>query len=54
MLEMEFLKDKRPKKVALKPEFIKKQTDFIARIHDMGAEVLGSVHFGPYCALGEL
>ncbi len=43
---MEWLKNVRPKEVALKPEVLAKQRAFIDRIHAMGAEVLGSVHFG--------
>ncbi len=44
--DMKFLKTVRPKEVALKPEIIEKQRAFIKRIHDIGAEVLGSIHFG--------
>ncbi len=43
---MEFLRDVRPREVALKPEIIEKQKAFIEKIHGMGAEVLCSVHFG--------
>ena len=43
---MEFLKDVRPKEISLKPEVIEKQRAFVDKIHGMGAEVLGSIHFG--------
>ncbi len=43
---MEWLAEKQPKEVALKPEIIAKQKAFIDKIHSIGAEVLASVHFG--------
>ncbi len=43
---LDFLREVRPKEVALKPEVIAKQKAFIDRIHSMGAEVLASIHFG--------
>ncbi len=51
---MEFLKQKRPKEVTLKPEAIRKQKEFIDKVHSMGVEVLGSVHFGTVLDKGEL
>ncbi len=51
---MEFLKEKRPKEVALKPEVIKKQKEFIDKIHSLGGEVLASVHFGTVLTKEEL
>ncbi len=51
---MEFLKTKRPKEVALKPEIIAKQKAFIERVHNMGAEVLCSIHFNCILAREEL
>ncbi len=50
----EFLKDKRPKEVALKPEVIEKQKALIKKAHDMGAEVLGSMHYGTVLTKEEL
>lgn len=35
-----------PKEVSLEPEVIEKQTEYIRAIHDLGAEVLLSVHTG--------
>ncbi len=51
---MEFLREKRPREVALKPEVIQKQKDFISRMHDMEVEVLGSIHFGTVLSKEEL
>ncbi len=51
---MEFLRDKRPKEMALKPEIITKQKEFIDKIHALGAEVLASIHFGTALTKDEL
>ncbi len=51
---MEFLAEKRPKEVTLKSEAIAKQKEFIDKIHALGGEVLGSVHFGTVLSKEEL
>ncbi len=51
---MEFLSEKKPREVALKPEVIKKQQDFIKVCHDKGAEVLISMHFAVHLSFEEL
>ncbi len=51
---LEFLKDVRPKEVALKPEIIAKQKKFIDEVHSKGAEVLISMHFGVHMTAQQL
>ncbi len=52
--ELAFLRDKRPREVTLKPEALAKQKEFIDKVHAMGAEVLGSVHFGTILSREEM
>jgi len=42
---MEFLRTSRPGEVALKPDIVKKQQEFVEEMHGIGAEVLISMHF---------
>ena len=51
---LEFLSQKKPREVALKPEIIEKQRKFIDEVHAKGAEVLISMHFGVHLSFEEL
>lgn len=51
---LEFLSQKKPREVALKPEIIEKQRKFIDEAHAKGAEVLISMHFGVHLSFEEL
>lgn len=51
---LEFVKEKMPKEVALKPEILEKQKKFVDECHAKGAEVLISMHFGVHLSFEQL
>lgn len=51
---LEFLLEKRPKELALKPEVLARQLAFIEKAKAFGAEVLVSLHFGVHLSAEQL